>query len=268
MHLPRRVAVPVVVGLALTLTGGCTGATPKAASSPSAAVAGSTPGTAAAPASAPTLVSTPTLSVTQLPVRLSTPVSRLVVLPAGDRLLLLGGLDAGTTTTANVLSVSPTTGAVSVVGHLAPATHDAGGAILGGRAVVIGGGIAASTSDVQGVALSGGGASIIGHLPQPRSDGSVAADATTAYVVGGYTGSTELPDVLATTDGSSFHVVAHLPQTVRYPAAVVAAGVLWIFGGEHQGTATDDIQRVDLTTGAASIAGHLPAPPCWTARSF
>ena len=101
---------------------------------------------------------------------------------------------------------------------------------------------------------------ISGHLPQPRSDLAVAADATTAYVVGGYTGSAELPDVLATTDGASFRVVAQLAQTVRYPAAVVVGSDLWVFGGEHQGVATDDIQRIDLTTGVASIAGHLPGP--------
>ena len=258
MHAPCRVAAAAAVGLALTLAAGCTGVTPEATSSAGPVALGSLPGTAAPPVSAPSPVPAPTLVVTPLPVKLPTPVSRLVALGAGDRLLLLGGLGSSTTT-ANVLLFSPGTGTVSVVAHLAQATHDAGGAVLGGRAVVIGGGITASTTEAQTVALSGGAVSISGHLPQPRSDHAVAADPTTAYVVGGYTGSAELTDVLATTDGATFRVVAKLAETVRYPAAVVAGSVLWVFGGEHQGAVTDDIQRIDLTTGAASIAGHLPA---------
>ena len=190
MPLSRRVAAPALVGLALAFAAGCTSTAPTAPSSTRAV-----PG-AAAPTPTATPTATPALRVTPLPIVLPTTVSRLVALPAGDRILLLGGLDSGTTTTAAILSVSPSTGTVTTVGHLAQATHDAGGAVLGGRAVVIGGGISASTPAVQAVALTGGTASISGHLPQARSDDAVASDATTAYVVGGYTGSTALPEIL------------------------------------------------------------------------
>ena len=132
-----RVVAAVVLGLSVTLATGCTGGTPAPDSSSAPVAVGSPLVTAASPAATPSAAPTPTLGVTLLPVTLPGPVSRLVALGDGDRVLLLGGY-TGTTTTADVLSLAPATGTTGVVTQLVQATHDAGGAVLGGRAVVVG----------------------------------------------------------------------------------------------------------------------------------
>jgi hypothetical protein len=47
---------------------------------------------------------------------------------------------------------------------------------------------------------------------------------------------------------------------VRYPAVAALGGSIWLFGGEHEGRQVTDIQRINLTTGHGSVAGHLPNP--------
>jgi N-acetylneuraminic acid mutarotase len=69
--------------------------------------------------------------------------------------------------------------------------------------------------------------------------------------------------VWATQDGKSFRVVARLPQPVRYPAVAAHGSDVYVFGGllsggEYNGTFTNDIQRIHLPTGTATIVGHLP----------
>jgi N-acetylneuraminic acid mutarotase len=202
---------------------------------------------------------TPTISATTIAARLPIALSRLIAVRAGDRVLVIGGLDAHDRTTAAIEAFDPNTGAIKPAGQLPAAVHDAGAGVLGGRAIVGGGGSSASIDDVQTVAANGS-ASIIGHLPKPRSDDSMAVDGNTAYVVGGYDGRVELPDVLATTDGSTFRRAGLLAETVRYAAAYASSGALWVFGGEHHGSVVADIQRVDLTTGAARVVAKLPHP--------
>lgn len=212
---------------------------------------------------APTPTPTPTVvtgvTVTTLPVRLPAPAFGVIAIAAGDHVLLLGG-HVGDSTSAQVLTLDPTAGTITMTGRLAHATHDAGGAVLGGSAFVLGGGGLLPADWVQKVPVAGGSGTLVGHLPQSRSDHVVASDGTTAYVVGGYAGGSELPDVLATTDGTTFRVVAHLVTGVRYAAAALVDGALWVIGGEYAGSPLDTVQRVDLATGVASVVGHLPAP--------
>ncbi len=132
--------------------------------------------------------------------------------------------------------------------------------MVGSRALLFGGGTAASVATVESVPLDGGVGAVLGQLPQPRSDLAAVSWRGVAYVLGGYTGLRELPDVLATTDGVRFRTVARLPVGVRYAAVAVLDGVVWVLGGEHDGALVDLVQRVDLATGSASVAGHLPAP--------
>jgi hypothetical protein len=47
---------------------------------------------------------------------------------------------------------------------------------------------------------------------------------------------------------------------VRYPAVAAARGAVWVLGGEAQGRPTAAIQRIDPSTGAATVVGHLPSP--------
>lgn len=188
-----------------------------------------------------------------------------MALPAAGGLLLAGGLTAQGTSTDAVTSLDPVTGGTRPAGHLAAATHDAAGAILGGRTYLFGGGTVASVPIVQAFAAgtAAGAAAegtVVGHLPAARSDASGVTAGSVAYVIGGYDGTSWDPGVLATRDGQHFRVVARLPVPVRYAAVAAGAGQIWVFGGQAPSGATSAIQRIDPATGQATVVGHLLAP--------
>ncbi len=252
-HPTTRASAPTGPGPSGSGSGGATPSAP-GSSSPSGAT-----GSPSASQPAPQLA----LGATTVAARLPAALSRLVAVPAGQRILLLGGLDTADHTTSAVNAFDPGSGSLGSAGKLALPAHDAAGAVLGGRAMVVGGGAAASVDAAQAMPLDATAATVAtvtGHLPKPRSDDSVATANGTMYVVGGYDGSAELPDVLATTDGATFQAVAQLAETVRYTAAMVDGTTLWVFGGEHHGTSIDAVQRVDLATHKVTIAAHLPKP--------
>ena len=201
----------------------------------------------------------------------------------GGRVLLLGGLFASGGSSADVGVLDLETGALTSVATLASPTHDAGSAVLGGRAFLFGGGQAYPVATVEAVTLPGGssasgGAGIVtGQLPQPRADDEAVTVAGTAYVVGGYDGSTGDTAVLATQNGSSFSTVATLPVDVRYGAVAAAGGKIYVFGGEtvpggttlEYSTPTPTtspppgqqvalVQQIDPQTHTARVAGYLP----------
>ena len=194
-----------------------------------------------------------------------------MVLPGagGAALTILGGLTTGDTSSSGIYLLDTTQGALSHVGSLAEPLHDAAGAVLGGRDVVMGGGSPSTVGGVEAypsAATAGGGAttaSVIGTLPQPRSDATEVTTGTTGYVVGGYDGTTADADVLSTVDGRTFHPVAALPVPVRYPAVAAVNGKIYVFGGQAiAGAAAGDpvtaIQMVDPARRTASVVGHLP----------
>ncbi len=210
-----------------------------------------------------------------LPWHLATPLSREVVSAGtGTRLLILGGL-RGSTSQKSVLSLNSADGELRPLGSLAVGVHDAAGAVIGGRDVVLGGGSPTTVARVQAFrqpsapghlgAFPSAGSDVIGQLPQPRSDLATATIGTSTYIVGGYDGARPDPQVLATSDGRSFRRVASLPVAVRYPAVAALSGKLYVFGGERisgpgAGRPTDEIQVINPRSGSASIAGHLPEP--------
>lgn len=194
---------------------------------------------------------------------LPTGVSRTVAVADGTNLLVLGGLAPGDSTTARVWRIDPHGRRVTSAKPLAQAVHDASGAMLAGRALVFGGGSAATVAAVQQWTATG--ASVRGRLPQPRSDSASAVVGGTAYVVGGFTGRAMARDILATTDGRSFHVVGRLAIGVRYPAVAAVGGEVYVLGGAlatTEGTAsgaqTAAVQRFDPGTGKVTVIGHLP----------
>ncbi|MGH9127781.1 MAG: Kelch repeat-containing protein [Acidimicrobiales bacterium] len=187
------------------------------------------------------------------------------MLAAGTDLLVLGGLDASGTSVATVSCANPATGAVRQVASLDQPTHDAGGAVLGSKDLVVGGGATGVFDSVQayrgGCAQAGGATTLSGALPRPRADLSVAQGGGTAYVAGGYDGKTLDPAVLATTDGASFRTVGQLPTPVRYAAVAVVGPYLYVIGGKtSSGSDTAAIQRMDTATGTTTVVGQLPAP--------
>jgi N-acetylneuraminic acid mutarotase len=189
--------------------------------------------------------------------------SRAVTLCEPGRVLALGGLTSGDVTTARIVAVPTAGGAARVVGALRSPVHDASGAVLGGRAVVFGGGAASELATVQ--AWRHGTSRIVGSLPSPRSDSAAVLVGSTAYVVGGFDGSRMARDVLATSDGRHFRRIARLPVGVRYPAVAAVGSDIWVVGGlvstiTSAGPYTDAVQEVDVASGRARVAGRLPAP--------
>ena len=197
--------------------------------------------------------------------RLPTGVSRTVAVANGSRVLVLGGLAPGDSTTGRVWSVDVANRTARAAGALTTPVHDACGALVAGKALVFGGGAATTVSAVQ--QWQSTRSRRVASLPQPRSDSSSAVLGATAYVVGGFDGHRMVTDVLATNDGVHFRVVAHLRQGVRYAAVAATGHWLLVIGGAlatTEGTATgaqsDLIQRVDVRTGRVDVAGHLPRP--------
>lgn len=227
------------------------------ASAPSAASNSRLPNFRAASSSAPALVSS------VLSWRLPVPISRSVVVTLGRKVVVLGGLGQGDVSTAGVFTIDPGRGSVVRSGALNLAVHDAGGAALGSKAIVFGGGSATTVSLVQ--SFSGGVTASIGHLPVGRSDLAGVAVGSTDYIVGGFDGARLDPDILATTDGVNYATVGTLVQPVRYPATVALGGSIFVIGGAlatTEGTVagqqTSAIQRFDPKSGSTAVIGHLP----------
>jgi outer membrane protein assembly factor BamB len=208
-----------------------------------------------------------------MPWHLSVPISREVAVAGpGNRLIVMGGLTAGGGSVNGIYAFRTATGAAHYLGALRVPGHDAAAAVIGGHALVFGGGSTASTAAVQAFALSrsrggtrGTAAATAGSLPTPRSDAAAVTIGRTAYVTGGYDGSRPDATVLATTNGHTFVAVARLPVPVRYPAVAALGGQIFVFGGQavtgpHAGTPTDVIQAVNPARHSAAVIGHLPEP--------
>nr|WP_276609839.1 kelch-like protein [Arthrobacter silviterrae] len=257
--LPRHrlAALILAVSVALTACSPPNAPTHPAAASPAipsrtaVAAAGQTP----TPAAAPTH-----FTATELPWRLPNPLSRAVALPEGTTLLLMGGLTPSGTSSADILRINPSTGKSTRIATLSQPVHDAGGARLGSRYVVFGGGAETVLGAVQAYTPGQASSTIIGRLPRLRADLTVAGNGTgTAYVVGGFDGAKPDSSVLATTDGTAFKTIATLPVPVRYGAAAAMGNYLWVIGGDRGTAPTTAIQRISLATGAATVTANLPA---------
>ncbi|MDR0341930.1 MAG: hypothetical protein LBI49_02245, partial [Nocardiopsaceae bacterium] len=199
------------------------------------------------------------LQVTPAAFQLPSGISREVVFSRGGSLLIAGGLTQRGTSAAALTQVNPVTGKAVRAGSLTAPTHDAAGAMVGGRPFLFGGGDQGPVPAVQAL-RPGGRATVAGRLPGSRSDLAAVDIGRTTYVLGGFDGARYDGSVLATTDGSRFRTVARLPVPVRYAAVAAVGRQIWVFGGQAAGGITDTIQRITPATGAATIAGRLPHP--------
>ncbi len=227
---------------------------------PSTQAVGPSHNAATSPLPSPTAVLRPpstVLQATVAPWQLPTPLSRMVVLADGSRLLIAGGLDSSGASSRTVLAADPATGRLTSYGTLASGVHDAGGAVVSGVGYVFGGGNSASTSVVQAL-QPGTVARLAGNLPTARADLSVAAAGPEAIVVGGLNGTSPARTVLATHDGSTFRPVAELASPVRYAAVAVVGDFLYVFGGEWSASPFTAIERITLSSGKVDVVGKLP----------
>ncbi|HZR92288.1 MAG TPA: hypothetical protein VFA44_07770 [Gaiellaceae bacterium] len=190
---------------------------------------------------------------------LPVPLQDAAVAAAGsERALLLGGLTAGDTSTAETTLVSSR--GARRLGRLPAPLHDAAAVRLGNAVYLFGGGNGTSQLDtIVRVDPSSGGTAAAGRLPAPSSDQAAAVVGRTAYVVGGYTGSRWLDTIVAWRPGSPARVVAHLPSPLRYAAVTAVGGTIVIAGGSlPQGTASDAVLAYRPESRRVSRLGRLP----------
>ncbi len=222
-------------------------------------------------ASAPTAMSTPTagLTISQTGT-LPAPVQDAAAAAVGpNRFLLMGGIDQGEASVADILQASPT--GARHIGMLPQALHDAsasplgtGGALpasgaLGAAVYLFGGGVLSSFPQITRIDATGA-TGPAGQLPTPASDVATAAIDDTVYIVGGYTGVRPLRTILAWRPGASIKVVGTLPKPLRYAAVAAAGGKLTIAGGTSNEEASRDIYRFDPAAGTLAKIGLLPHP--------
>ena len=187
---------------------------------------------------------------------LPAPVQLPATVVLGGRLVLMGGLDQGTASLAQIVSAGRN--GSEQIGELPYAVHDAAGAPLGGTAYLLGGG-EPSYSNVLAVDSSGH-ATVAGHLPVGASDVAAGVISGTVYVVGGYTGTVPLDTIVAWSGSGTGRVVARLPHPVRYAAVTTFGRRLIIAGGTSGDQATRGIYSFDPANGRVGQLGLLPRP--------
>jgi hypothetical protein len=164
---------------------------------------------------------------------------------------------------ATTIGIDPKTGAVSPLGGLSPAVHDAAGARLGNEDLVIAGGTPPPRSTVQ-VVQPTGPAQPRGQLPAARTDHVAATIGKKIYVLGGAQDEgLPVATVFASDDaGATWRDAGTLAQPVRYPALAIVNGAIYLFGGvtTANGTDTSAIQRYDPKTETTRVVGEVPAP--------
>jgi DNA-binding beta-propeller fold protein YncE len=177
-------------------------------------------------------------------------------LPGGE-LLAAGGLDAADQSVAGVVRAAPAPS--RRIGALPQALHDAGGAALGNRMYLFGGGTASGPLDAITAVDPGGATRVAGHLPARMSDTEAVTLGGRIYAIGGYTTTTPLRSVLAFAPGGGApRQVATLPHAVRYAAAAAVGGRILVAGGTDGTTARREIVSVDPVRHRATVIGRLP----------
>ena len=87
----------------------------------------------------------------------------------------------------------------------------------------------------------------------------MTGDGSTGYVIGGFDGVNWLNTVLAFTPGALPRILVRLPVALRYAAAAAVDGYVLVAGGSTPTGLSDAVYRIDPSTGAVSVLGHLPA---------
>ena len=204
----------------------------------------------------------PAVEAGVLPWTLASAVSREVVLPGGgSSLLVIGGLDAGQASTSTIYSLDVTSGNETVQGHLAAATHDAGGAVVAGRVDLFGGGSPATIPAVEQFAASPGMGT---PTPAPTnwqaanfggewSPANAAPPGNAPVVITGATTTATAPAPLTASSGGN------LPRPRSDLSAVTVGTTTYVVGG-YTGSAPD--ADIWATTDGVNfkVAGQLVTP--------
>jgi N-acetylneuraminic acid mutarotase len=190
-----------------------------------------------------------------LPAAVQDPAS--AALPDG-RFVLLGGIDAADTSTANI-TVADRRGRQRSA-SLPNAQHDAQAAVLSGQIYVFGGGQFTQYDHILRFDPASGSVTTAGSLPRAESDVAVTQLGGSAYIVGGFDGTNSLDTIVAWTPSGGARVVAHLPVALRYAAVASAGGALLIIGGSTPTGASDAVYRFDPASATVRQLGRMPRP--------
>ena len=190
--------------------------------------------------------------------RLGAPIEREVAVADGRTVVIAGGLESSGGSASGVFRLDPATGALTSLGSVPEAFHDAAGAILGRALFVFGGGSATSSSAVQRFSLTTHASQVASHLPRPLSDIASAATPDGVFLVGGFDGHAPRAEIYRTVDGLHFSLAARLPVGLRYPAVAAVGRHLVIAGGASAHGPSDRVFDVDTTTGRLRMLGRLP----------
>jgi hypothetical protein len=182
--------------------------------------------------------------------------SRLAVaaLPGG-RLLALGGLVGGSSSTEGLAGPPPH---LVQVGRLPTPAHDDAAVRLGRAVCMLGGGQATSSDAVVRVSAAGD-ATWVGSLGEPLSDLGAAVVGRTAYLVGGYTGVKFATGILAFRAGDPT-LAARLPVGLRYAGVAALGGRVYVAGGITTAGTSSAVYAFDPRTGRVARVTTLPAP--------
>jgi YVTN family beta-propeller protein len=236
--------------VALALAQGCGGGSGQPATS------GSTQPAARAHAGRPAREELMVRRAGRLPAPVQLPA--VAALPDGAA-VIIGGLNAGDASLDAILRLGRGR-AVSQIGTLPNAQHDAAAASLQGRVFFFGGGDAGSTSD-KVLDVRGGTASrVVARLPVGASDVEAAVVGGSAYVIGGYDGASPLRSIVAYRPGRPARTVARLPLPLRYAAVAPVGSSVLVAGGTSDNPAVDDVFRFDPATNRVRRIARLPAP--------
>ncbi|HEX5449596.1 MAG TPA: hypothetical protein VFW85_06020 [Gaiellaceae bacterium] len=181
--------------------------------------------------------------------------SRIAAVVVGNRIMALGGLVGGSSSTQ--ILAGPPSHLVSV-SSLPIATHDDAAVALGTSIYLLGGGQATSSDAVVRISAAGR-ARRVGSLGEPLSDLGAATIGNTAYIAGGYTGAKYATGILAFR-GSTPKLVARLPVGLRYAGVAALNGKLYIAGGVTTTGDSNAVYSFDPRTRHVRRVATLPSP--------
>ena len=173
----------------------------------------------------------------------------------GNRVMLLGGLAAGSSSD-QILAGPPQN--LRRVGTLPIPTHDDAAVLLGKTVYLLGGGQATSSDAVVRITPSGR-ARHAGTLGEPLSDLGAAVAGNTAYLAGGYTGAQYATGILRFRGGAPT-LAARLPAGLRYAGVASLGGMIYVAGGITTAGTSSAVYRFDPSTGTVEQLAALPRP--------
>jgi YVTN family beta-propeller protein len=145
-----------------------------------------------------------------------------------------------------------------VTGALPAPLQDPAAAVVGRRAILLGGLTAADTSSDAVISANARVGRAIGSLPSARHDTAAATLAGNVYLFGGGNGVAQLDDILRV-DPATGHatLVSHLPAGSSDSSAAAIGGTAYVVGG-FTGTRWLDTIVAWRPGAAARVVAHLP----------